>query len=109
MILLRSDKARVSFTDDNLIEIFYLNKKEPVLTRSCKYVDVDNDAVFMLEAGYREVYPSFRTLEKFSRERIVEILRNHLDVDTIQLRFDLTRAKFVDPSPWENSCNAQSC
>lgn len=95
MICLRSDKARVRFVEPYLIEISYLDKRDPIYSRSCKYVDVESDSVFRLEAQTNEVIPSFTTLAKFDEERISEIVACFMLDENYVLNLHSDQSKFI--------------
>lgn len=76
MYLIRSDKGRIKITDGSKIEILKFGYSSPIYVDQCKYVDVDHQAVFIVDRS--GVYPTRATRSKLDKELISVIINGML-------------------------------
>lgn len=73
MMVCRSDKyMKPVFTDNNLVLVTRRFGGDDVLISKCKYVDIDQDYVYLYDGANHSVTPTFSTLAKMRREKVSE-------------------------------------
>lgn len=73
MQVIRSDKCKITI-DGALIKVSKYGYSEPYFIDRCKYIDVDHQAVFIIEGN--NVSPTYATLRKLDSNLISVIMRN---------------------------------
>lgn len=70
MVVLRNDKYRIGGFVNGLIKVYKNGCSEPSFFNALKFVDVENDAVFILNADSESCEPTYGTLRRVEDSKV---------------------------------------
>lgn len=95
MVVIRNDKYTLCRVVNGLVEYSGIGKSNHLYTEALKYVDTENDVVFIIDANKRTCEPTYGSLKRRPADRVaaaVHIISRQLNDETVTIPYLMERA-----------------